>query len=228
MVLHEFDASRTPYNSSSRILLMNNQVRAPRNAKATIEKLAHWLEPREKELSHFVDWDRLQPSAAESWLALISYVRESHAFLSETGADWLLLVAAAEVLGPVVVLHEGTSRAVRFVSYDTAHAAGKQEFERTARLPAASEAWIRLGLLRGGHFVHCRTKTLKCEVLRRMLDEKDRELDASLRRAGYLESIALDGLRRQVLSLPCQLMLVAVAFHDPSGLTSVDGSGWAS
>ena len=137
--------------------------------------LASWLAEESRpdyvfcgmKLRDLINWDRLPPSMDRGWEGLIAHINESSQYLPDTGADWLLLVATAHVYGPVIVFHAGAARAVRFVAADGADGRGYRD---SAHLPAASESWIRLGLLPGGYFVTCRSKLLTAEVMLDVLD----------------------------------------------------------
>jgi hypothetical protein len=139
-----------------------------RDASDVAKALAKWLTPRAdfvfcgSMLQDLVRWNQLPPSAS-GWSELIALLLESATYLHYTGADWLLLIAAAHVYGPVSIFHTSARRGIRFVAEDA--------YALAAQLPASSGVWIRLGVLDNGHFVRCRSKRVKAQELLHMLDE---------------------------------------------------------
>ena len=139
-----------------------------RDASDVAKALAKWLTPRAEfvfcgsMLQDLVRWNQLPPSAS-GWSELIALLLESATYLHYTGADWLLLIAAAHVYGPVSIFHTSARRGIRFVAEDA--------YALAAQLPASSGVWIRLGVLDNGHFVRCRSKRVKAQELLHMLDE---------------------------------------------------------
>ena len=139
-----------------------------RDASDVAKALAKWLTPRAdfifcgSMLKDLVRWNQLPPSAS-GWSELIALLEESAPFLHYTGADWLLLIAAAHVFGPISIFHTSARRGIRFVAEDA--------YAHAAQLPASSGVWIRLGVLDNGHFVRCRSKQVKAQELLHMLDE---------------------------------------------------------
>ena len=107
------------------------------------------------------------------------HLSENFSYLTDTGADYLLLVAAAHVFGPVLVFDVQTSCAARFVAADRIARGGScKGYVHASQIPAGSEGWIWIGLLKGRHFVHCRSKALQSDELVMMCDERDKELEA--------------------------------------------------
>jgi uncharacterized protein YegL len=151
---------------------------AEASRKETAQKLVKFMEPQEEKLVDLVEWDRL-PVTVTTWAKLMEHLCESCRYLADTGADYLLLVAAAHVLGPVLVFHVQSARAVRFVVADRIPREGdRRGYAHASQLPAGGKGWIRIGLLKGRHFVHCRSKALQCEELLMMCDARDKELEA--------------------------------------------------
>ena len=153
-----------------------------RQASEIAKPLVDWLGPRAEfvfcgtKLRDLVRWGSLPPNlqTGGGWTELLARIVENSSYLPFTGADWVLLVATAHVYGPVCVFDVGTQHAVRFVAAD---GEGSQRgFVLDAQLPAASESWIRLGRLPGGHFVGRRSKLLAAEVLLGILKEIDADM----------------------------------------------------
>ena len=153
--------------------------------KLVADKLVDWMLESGEEatfygmtLRDWVCWDRVPPNV-QTWSELMVHLRESFAYLEYTAADWLLYVSTAHVFGPVVVFSARLSRAVRFVAADGRHSEVRSYID-AAQLPAASEMWLRVGMLENGHFVRCRSKELKSELMLRMCDTRDIELQGQL------------------------------------------------
>ena len=174
------------------------------NRKLVADKLIDWLVNAGEAAKFFgmtlrswVRWDRVPPNITlYNWGELMAHLRDSFAYLEYTAADWLLLIAASHVFDPVLVFSARLGVAVRFVAADggadvfsafseeptAIHETnlGPRGYVDSAHLPAASETWIRLGLLENGHLVLCRSKELKSELMLRMCDTRDAELQAQL------------------------------------------------
>ena len=130
-------------------------------------------------LCDLVDPDSLSPSVAEGgWPEIVRHIRDSDGVLRETGADWLIYIAAAHVLGPIMVFHAGGQRAIRFDASDGDASGEAADLYSPSLLPAGSETWTRIGLLGNGYFVRLRTKMLQGEILLSMLEDRDRKLEA--------------------------------------------------
>lgn len=149
---------------------------APREVS---QQLADFLETREDELFNgavlhkLVIWDRTNlPVNNRTWASLVQRIRDEP-MLSDTGTDHLCLVAAAHVFGPVLLMHSGPTKALRFVAEDSFCSPSAMDSKKgyvLAAHPPPGENWIKLALLEGDHYVFCPPAKMAISELKQKLD----------------------------------------------------------
>ena len=142
-------------------------------------RLADFLADREDEVFNgatyrdLVAFDRTNlPMSSRTWACLVARIREEPA-LSDTGADYPILIAAAHVLGPVLVIHSGPTVGLRFHAEDASRSPEAAEGETgyvLAAHPPPGEGWLTLALLEGDHYAFCPLDKMKVTELKKMLD----------------------------------------------------------
>uniref|UniRef100_A0A7S4BU80 SecA family profile domain-containing protein n=2 Tax=Chrysotila carterae TaxID=13221 RepID=A0A7S4BU80_CHRCT len=147
-----------------------------------VSGLASHLKPNENKrfngiaYTDLVDWDRVSlASSSRTWESLIQRLVDT-AMEKDTGADHLLLAAAAHVTKrPLLLWHSELQMAIRFITDDTDRGSSSETsfgFDPEAH-PPPGEAWIKLALVEGDHYVYTQPVTLEADTLVKLLEEDE-------------------------------------------------------
>ena len=110
--------------------------------------------------------------APNDWASLVACVHDKK---EPVGADWLMLIAATNLVGRKLLVYSSTfNLAIRFVPQDI-----EGGFEPAAQLPPGSD-WMRFVLLDGHNFQCLESKTLPAAELVRRLDEMGDAMNAQI------------------------------------------------